>query len=112
MDYIKNLMNNNKFLKIVSIVLVVAIVLTSVVGIAVNVIGGKKINCEEAVAAYNGEAKDFSPYFTSMSEDELTKRLDKIDAQLVGIISMVDIDSMLYTDEVATLVARMTIAKE
>lgn len=108
MDYIKNLMNNNKFLKIVSIVLVVAIVLTSVVGIAVNVIGGKKINCEEEVAAYNGETKDFSSYFTSMSEDELTKRLDKIDAQLVGIISMVDIDSMLYTDEVATLVARFT----
>ena len=76
MDYIKNLMNNNKFLKIVSIVLVVAIVLTSVVGIAVNVIGGKKINCEEEVAAYNGETKDFSSYFTSMSEDELTKRLD------------------------------------
>lgn len=108
MDYIKNLMNNNKFLKIVSIVLVVAIVLTSVVGIAVNVIGGKKINCEEKVAAYNGEAKDFSEYFTSMSEDEMAKRLDRIDAQLISIIAMADVDTMLYTDEVATFVARYT----
>ncbi len=108
MDYIKNLMNNNKFLKIVSIVLVVAIVLTSVVGIAVNVIGGKKIKCEEVVAAYNGTTNDYSDYFISMSEDELAKRLDRIDAQLISIISMVDIDSMLYTDEVATLVARFT----
>lgn len=108
MDYIKNLMNNNRFLKIVSIVLVVAIVLTSVVGIAVNVIGGKKINCEEVVAEYNSASRDYSSYFTSMSEEEMTKRLDKIDAELISIISMVNIEELLYTDEVATLIARFT----
>lgn len=108
MDYIKNLMNNNKFLKIVSIVLVVAIVITSVVGVAVNVIGGKKVNCEEEVAVYNGATRDFSSYFTSMSEEDMAKRLDTLDAELVSIISMVNIEELLYTDEVATLIARFT----
>ncbi|MBQ6601350.1 MAG: hypothetical protein IIX36_06870 [Clostridia bacterium] len=108
MDNIKNLMNNNKFLRIISIILVVAIVITSVIGIAINVIGGEKIDCEQVAADYNNAKPDFSSYFTSMSEDEMTKRLDKIDAELVSIIAMVDIDELIYTDEVATLVARFT----
>jgi len=108
MDYIKNLMNNNKFLKCISIVLVVAIVITSVLGIAINVIGGEKIDCEQVAADYNNAKPDFSSYFTSMTEDEMTKRLDKIDAELVSIIAMVNIDELLYTDEVATLIARFT----
>lgn len=108
MDFIKNLMNNNKTLRIISIVLVVAIAITSVFGVAVNVIGGEKINCAEEVEAYNGSKPDFSSYFVSMSEEELTGRLDKIDAALISIISMLDLEQMLYTDEVATLVARFT----
>lgn len=108
MDYIKNLMNNNKFLKCISIILVVAIVITSGVGIALNVIAGEKIDCEQAVADYNGAKPDFSSLFTSMSEEEMSKRLDKIDAELVSIIAMVDLDELLYTDEVATLVSRFT----
>lgn len=108
MDYIKNLMNNNKFLKCISIILVVALVITSGVGIAINVIAGEKIDCDQVVADYNSAKPDFSSSFTSMTEDEMTKRLDKIDAELVSIISMVDIDELLYTDEVATLIARFT----
>ena len=38
----------------------------------------------------------------------MTKRLDKIDAELVSIIAMVNIDELLYTDEVATLISRFT----
>lgn len=108
MDYIKNLMNNNKVLKTISIVLVVAIVITSVFGVAVNVIGGEKVNCVKEVEAYNSAKPDFSSYFVSMSEDELTKRLDKSEAALISIISMVNIEEMLYSDEVATLIARFT----
>ncbi len=108
MDYIKNLMNNNKFLKCISIILAVAIVITSGLGIAINVIAGEKIDCEQVVADYNSSKPDFSSYFTSMSEDEMTKRLDKIDAELVSIIAMVNIDELLYTDEVATLISRFT----
>lgn len=108
MDFIKNFMNNNKVLKIISIVLVVAIVITSVFGVAVNVINGEKIKCDQEVEAYNSSKPDFSSFFVSMSEDELTKRLDKIDAELISIIAMVDIDSMLYTDAVASLVTRFT----
>lgn len=108
MDFIKNLMNNNKVLKTISIVLVVAIVITSVFGVAVNVIGGEKVNCAQEVEAYNGSKPDFSSYFVSMSEEELTKRLDKSEAALISIISMVNIEEMLYTDEVATLIARFT----
>lgn len=108
MDYIKNLMNNNKFLKVISIILVVAIVITSALGIAINVIAGEKIDCEQVAADYNNAKPDFSSYFTSMSEEEMTKRLDKIDAELVSIIAMVNVDELLYTDEVATLIARFT----
>ncbi len=108
MDYIKNLMNNNKFLKVISIILVVALVITSVLGITVNVIAGEKIDCEQVAADYNNAKPDFSSYFTSMSEEEMTKRLDKIDAELVSIIALVDIDELIYTDEVATLIARFT----
>ncbi len=108
MDFIKNLMNNNKALKIISIVLVVAIVITSVFGVAVNVIGGEKIKCDKEVESYNSSVADVSSYFVSMSEEELAKRLDKLDAELVSIISMVNVEQMLYTDEVATLVARFT----
>ncbi len=108
MDFIKNLMNNNKVLKIISIVLAVAIVITSVFGIAVNVIGGEKVNCAKEVEAYNSSTPDFSSYFVSMSEDELAKRLDKSEAAIISIISMLDIEEMLYTNEVATLVTRFT----
>ena len=60
MDYIKNLMNNNKFLKCISIILAVAIVITSGLGIAINVIAGEKIDCEQVVADYNSSKPDFS----------------------------------------------------
>lgn len=108
MDYIKNLMNNNKFLKCISIVLVVAIVITSSLGIAVNIIAGEKIDCEQVAAEYNNAKPDFSSYFTSMTEDEMTKRLDKLDAELVSIVSLINVEELLYTDEVATLIARYT----
>ena len=108
MDYIKNLMNNNKFLKCISIILAVAIVITSGVGIAINVIAGEKIDCEQVVADYNAAKPDFSSSFTSMSEEEMTKRLDKLDAELVSIIAMINIDELIYNDEIATLIARYT----
>lgn len=108
MNFINNLMNNPKMLKTVSIVLAVVIALTAIIGGSVNIIGGEKIDCQEEVDLYNSSAPDTSSYYKSMSEDELSKRLDRIDAQLISIISMVNIDELLYTDEVATLISRFT----
>ena len=109
MNFINNLMNNPKMLKTVSIVLAVVIALTAIIGGSVNIIGGEKIDCQEEVDLYNSSAPDTSSYYKSMSEDELSKRLDRIDSQLISIISMVNIDELLYTDEVATLISRFTV---
>lgn len=108
MNFINNLMNNPKMIKTVSIVLAVVIGFTAVVGGTVNVIGGEKIDCAEEVELYNSSVPDTSSYYTSMSKDDLSKRLDALEAQLISIISMVNIEEMLYTDQVATLVARFT----
>ena len=108
MNFINKLMNNPKLIKTVSIVLAVVIGFTAVVGGTVNIIGGEKIDCAEEVELYNSSIPDTSSYYTSMSKDELSKRLDSIQAQLISIISMVNIEEMLYTDQVATLVSRFT----
>lgn len=108
MDSLKNILSNGKALKVISIVLVVAIVLTSILGASVNIIGGEKVKCEKEVEAYNSISRDYSSYFVSMSEEELTKRLDKLDAALVSIIALLDVEQLLYNDKVATLVSRFT----
>lgn len=102
------ILKNKKFLIAVSIVLVIAIILTSGVGIILNVTAGEKIDCEAEVQSYNEQKVTYANLTVGIGEDALAAELDDLDAKLAGILACVNIDSLLYTDTVATLVTRFT----
>lgn len=94
-----------KYLKIISLVLVVAIIVTSVFGID-KITAGAKIDVDAQVSEYNSTSPDFSYLFEGISEENLTVELNDLDAKLSALIQRVDIDSLLYTDSVATLLTK------
>lgn len=106
-------LKNKKFIAAVSIILVVAIVFTGVIGIAgffgvKALISGEEIDCESEVAAYNSSKVNYSELGVGITEEALSQELDDLDAKLASILATVNIDSLVYTDAVATLVARFT----
>lgn len=102
------ILKNKKFLIAVSIFLVAAIIFTSGIGIILNVTAGEDIDCEAEVNSYNTQKVTYANLTTGVSEDILSAELDDLDAKLAAILASVNLESMLYTDAVATLVARFT----
>ena len=96
---------NVKYLKIISLVLVVAIVVTSVFGIN-KITAGERIDVDAEVTEYNSQAPDFAYLFEGISEENLTTELNDFDVKLSDFIKLADIDSLIYTDSVATLLTR------
>lgn len=97
----------SKFLKVLCIVLAVLTVVTGTVSGVSRVITGKKVDCEAEVQAYNSSAPDKNALYTGLSTKETVKSdLDTLDSMLAAIIQGYDIDSVLYSDEVATAVTK------
>ena len=94
-----------KALKIISLLLVVAIIATSVVGVN-KVTAGEEIDVDAKVAEYNSQVPDFSSLFEGISKEELSAEIDDLDVKLSAFIATVDINSLLYNDSVATLLVR------
>lgn len=106
---IENYIKSNKMLvMIIGIVLAVAIVFTSVFGIIGAAIKGEKTDCEAEVEAYNSQQVTYSSLATGVSEDILAAQLLDLDTSLAAIIASINLESMLYTDETATFVAKYT----
>ncbi len=103
-----NLLKNKKFLIAVSIALTVAIIFTSGFGIILNVTAGEKIDENGVAEQYNAQKVTYATLTTGIAEDALSAELDDLDAKLSGILASVNIDTLLYTDAVATLVAKFT----
>ena len=94
-----------KALKIISLLLVIAIITTSVVGIN-KVTAGEEIDVDAKVAEYNSQVSDFSALFEGISEEELSAEIDDLDVKLSALIAAADINSLLFNDSVATLLIR------
>lgn len=105
---IMKILKNKNFLIAVSIVLVVAILFTSGIGIILNITAGEDIDCEAEVNSYNTQKVTYSNLTTGVSEDVLSAELDDLDAKLAAILTSVNLESVLYTDAVATLVTKFT----
>ncbi len=103
-----NLLKNKKFLISVCIALVVAIIFTSGLGIIIGVTAGEKIDENAVAEEYNAQKVTYTALTTGIDEASLSAELDDLDAKLSGILASVNIDTLLYTDAVATLVARFT----
>lgn len=103
-----NLLKNKKFLISVCIALVVAIIFTSSLGIIISVTAGETINEKAAAEEYNAQKVTYTALTTGIDEASLSAELDDFDAKLSGILASVNIDTLLYTDAVATLVAKFT----
>ena len=106
-------LKNKKFIAAVSIILVVVIVFTGVIGIAgffgvKALISGEEIDCESEGANYNSTKADYLSLNVGITEDALSAELDDLDAKLAAILATVNIDSLLYTDAVATMVSKFT----
>lgn len=103
-----DLLKNKKFLIAVSIALVAAIIFTSGFGIIINVTAGEKIDEKSVAEEYNAQKVTYTTLTTGIDEASLSAELDDLDAKLSGILASVNIDTLLYTDAVATLVAKFT----
>lgn len=104
---------SKKILSVISILLVIAIVFTGIIGVAgvlgvKALISGEKIDCESVAASYNGSKADYVSLGTGITEDALTAELDDLDAKLADILATANIDTLIYTDAVATLVSKLT----
>ena len=97
--------SKEKILKIISLVLAVAIVITSVFGVQ-KITAGAKIDVESETESYNANTPDFTELFKGISKEELSAELDDFDTKLAAFISTLNIDSLLYTDSVATLLTK------
>lgn len=102
------ILKNKKFLIAVSIVLCIAIVFTAGFGIILNVFAGERVDCESEVQVYNEQKVTYQNLTVGVTEDVLSAELDDLDTKLAAIIAEVNIDSLVYTDAVATLVSRFT----
>ena len=97
--------SKEKILKIISLVLAVAIVFVSVFGVQ-KITAGEKIDVQAETGNYNSATPDFSNLFEGITKEELSTELDDLDVKLAAFIGTVDIDSLLYTDSVATLITK------
>ena len=97
--------SKEKILKIISLVLAVAIVITSVFGVQ-KITAGAKIDVKAETESYNANTPDFTELFKGISKEELSAELDDFDTKLAAFISTLNIDSLLYTDSVATLLTK------
>lgn len=103
-----NLLKNKKFLIAVSIALVAAIIFTSGFGIIINVTAGEKIDEKAVAEQYNAQKVTYAALGACITEDALAAELDDFDRMLAGILTTVNIDTLIYTDAVATLVTKFT----
>lgn len=89
----------------VCLILAVALIVSSVAG----VLSGEKIDCNEAVQAFSTSKPDTSVLYTgATTKDSLKTELDDLDSMLSAVINSLNIDAILYSDEVATMVAKYT----
>lgn len=62
-----------------------------------------------AVEAYNAETKDYSSLFTwPATEENVTSVLDSLDSTLASALAEADLESVIFTDEIATMVSKLT----
>ena len=108
MGFLRKIMSNKKASKIITIVLAVAIGIVAVIGIVSASLQGKKYDAEKAVEEYVSAPADTSQYFTGLTEEELKGRLSSVEKQILGLLSDVNIEELLYTDETVSAVARFT----
>ncbi len=99
---------NKKVTPILAIILAVLTVFASGLGLIFGVTAGEKVDCEQVAAEYNGSKPDFSSYIGGITEAELTAELDAFDAELAAVVASLNVPTMLYCDEVATLLTRYT----
>ena len=104
-----NLKNNKKLIKILSLIMSVIIIITSLSAGISHAIKGKATDCEAEVEAYNSSVPDESTIYQGLSSKEGVKSdLDDLDSFLAALIQSYDIESVLYSDETATLITKYT----
>ena len=94
---------------VISVILSVAIIFGSVTAVFFHVTSGERVDCAAEVETLKTSAPDTSSLYTGMStKDGLKADLDELDKLLASLIGSLNIDTMLYTDEIATMVAKYT----
>ncbi len=101
------LLKNKKAVRILSVVLAVVLVFTAVFGIIGAVTRGEKINCKKEAESYNNSKPDTSYLFVGATSQELSAEITKLDSLLAEAIATVNIDTILYTDETASILGKL-----
>ncbi len=97
----------SKLLKVLCIVLAVLVVIMGTVGGISYAIKGEKVDCAAEVEAYNEAIPAVNVLYTGMStEVNIQSDLDSLDKMLAALITGLDIESLLYSDEVASLITK------
>ena len=67
------------------------------------------VDVNAQVEAYNAEPKDFSSFFAwPATEENVTSVLNTVEAKLVEALASADLEGMLFTDEFATTISKLT----
>lgn len=107
MDIIKKIRSNKPLTIGLCVALAVVIVFSATFGILGNAVKGEKIDVEAEVNAYNSSKPDFSYLFSGVEKEAIALQIDDADEKLSAFIAQFEIDSILYTDEVATAVTKL-----
>lgn len=93
--------------KIIAVVVAVAIAFTAVFGVVNFVTNGEKIDCKKEAEAYNSNVSDNSEIYIGATKQELSAEMDELEALIAELISQLDIEALLYSDESVSLIGKL-----
>lgn len=101
-------MLKKKLVITLSVILAAVILITVPVAVFNSVTKGEKYDSEVQAIAYDEVNFGYGMLAVGISEEGLKSELDELDSMLSTVIGSIDIESTLFTDEVATLVTEFT----
>lgn len=106
MNIFKKIRYNKKLRKTLCIVLAVVIVFSATFGV-IGLTKGEKIDVEAEVNAYNSSRPDFSYLFSGVKEEAVSLQIDEAEEKLISLMAEFDVEGILYSDAVATMVTKL-----
>ncbi|MBR3817359.1 MAG: hypothetical protein IKJ27_11615 [Clostridia bacterium] len=109
MRYLNDMLRKKrrKTYKITAVIVAFAIAFTSVFGVVTLITKGEKINCKKAAEEYNSNRSDSSEIYVDATKQQLSAEMDELEGLIVQLISQLDIEAMLYSDEGVSLIGRL-----
>lgn len=93
--------------KIIAVIVALAIAFTAIFGTVNLITKGEKVDCKKTAEAYNNTRSDSSEIYVGATKQELSAEMNELETLIVQLISQIDIEAMLYSDEGVSIIGKL-----